>query len=193
MIAKRVLFFNTIAFALLLTSCGGSDGSVSENDTHENISPGEVLYEFKNCKASSEGPAVCKGYAAMAVCGNYEISDFYDPENGYWDYDEIVEKIGDLDNWEHAGTGDDQEALDRAQEAANNGKAAIAVSLEDGKENVAVIVAGEQKASGSWGVKCPTVAFFFPNRPDDSFIDKTLNYAFTDPDEVEIYIRKYEE
>jgi len=171
----------------LFAACGGS----SNSGTHPKLDLEDVREAFIECKAETEDIRSCKSYVARAINGHFQIADFNHPETkgDYVDYDEIAAIVDASGDWRKVGEADDQDALDEVQQHANNGKPALAISTQPGVGNVALIVKGEQVKSTSWGLNCPTAAIFFPNRPEKSFIGKTLNYAWSNPEGIELYVR----
>lgn len=143
----------------------------------------QVVAEFKECKANSDAAHGCKDYPAKAICTIYGINDFMTGPGSYMDYDEIEANL--TGDWQMVGMAGNQEAHNAAQNAANEGRAAFAI----GKGNVAIIISGEQTKSSGWGVKCPNAASMFMSNPEGSFIGKTINYAWSDPADVKIYVR----
>ncbi|MGD1844353.1 MAG: hypothetical protein ACFB10_03055 [Salibacteraceae bacterium] len=122
----------------------------------------------------------------------FGIADFADKkaDGGYVAIENIMATVEASGSWEKLGPATDQSALDQAQQYANDGKAAIAVSDQEGIGNVAIIMAGEQEGSGSWGgLKCPNSASFFMKGHKGSYVGKKLSYAWGKPDGIWIYVR----
>ncbi len=183
--------------AMLVFMACGSDSEEEQNavgqiveEAVEERSLEELVEAFKECQANKEGPYDCQNYIARAACSYYGICDMtYAADNSFWSYEEVVDAMAEFDEYELIGDADDQDACDEAQKLANEGTAVFAVNTSEKKRGAALVIKGETTMSNSWGVKCPVVAFFFPNRPEDSFVGKGLNYAWSSPDNVKLYYR----
>lgn len=180
---------------VFLAACGGNseeevaDGQVVPEAVEER-SLEELVEAFKQCQANKEKVYDCQDFIARAACSYYGVCDMtYAADNSFYAYDEVVDAMAEFDEYELIGDADDQAACDEAQKLANEGTAVFAVNTSDGKRGAALVIKGETTMSNSWGVKCPVVVFFFPNRPEDSFIGKGLNYAWSSPDDVKLYYR----
>ncbi len=86
----------------------------------------------------------------------------------------------------------EQDALDNAQKMANEGFPVVAIKTDDKHKFTVLVIQGEQAKSGSWGLNVPNCAAFFPvsTRGLDSFINKTMNYAWSKPDNIQMWVRK---
>ena len=203
---KPVTLFAISLIALFFVACGGEDetnnsiidqvegtpasddgsGAVADFDI-PSVDVDGVVADFIACKESASESHACKYFPAKAICGLYGINDFRTGDHSYLDYDEVVENL-DMSLWEKAGRASSQETLDRAQAAANEGRAAFTVGNDYG--NIAIILPGTTSSSTKWGVKCPNSMSFFMSSPKNSFVNKGLNYAYQDKDGVTIYIRR---
>ena len=83
-----------------------------------------------------------------------------------------------------------QETLDNAQQMANDGFAVVAINIEDKHKLAIIIIEGELKKSGKWGLSAPQCAAFFPASGPKPFIHKTLNYAFSSPEGIQLWVKK---
>ena len=186
----RPLMLIFLAASLVFTACTG-DEKIRKKPVELDIN--DALKQFKECKENATEKFACKEFTSKALNGHYLISDFYHPEeeNAYLPVDEIFDMVEKSDDWVKLGDATDQKALDDAQKAANDNRATIAVSTKKGARHVAIIIKGDQAKSNSWGgLKCPNSASFFQNRPDDSYVGKTLNYAWSKPADIALYARK---
>ncbi|MBL4625210.1 MAG: hypothetical protein JKY42_08745 [Flavobacteriales bacterium] len=185
---KISIILFVFAGIICLLSCG--EGGSTEK--HPKLSLEDIRQEFIACKSEATEKHTCKEFVAKAINGNFEISDFNVPEKQgeYVDYDKIAAIVETSADWKKVGEATEQGAMDYVQKCANEGKPAIAISTKSGAGNIAIIVKGEQVKSTSWGLNCPTVAIFFPNQPEKSFIGKTLNYAWGKPDGISLYVRE---
>ena len=106
---------------------------------------------------------------------------------------EIQEHLEENSQWQLFGKGDDQAALQQAQELAYCKKAVIAIYLnEDRIGQLSYIIPGELSPSGSWGMRVPNSATFNASAPEKSYTEKGLSYSFPRRliPHVLIYIRK---
>lgn len=151
----------------------------------------ELLESFNYCRDNSENSMTCKYFIAKAICLYYNISDFERPDGQYMDFEEILPVVQSSGNWFRAGSASEQEALDRAVDAVENGQAAIAVSESDKFGHVVLILPGKKEKAPAWGgLNCPMVASFFMVPGLEPFIHKSIAYAWSKPDGIGIYIRK---
>lgn len=152
----------------------------------------DLLAEFNECiQSSTIGMIDCKHFTAKAICNFYEINEF-ETDNGYVNYEEMYDIIrGKFHTWELLGEATDQEVLQKAQEKANNGQATVAVSRKSVYGHVAMIVPGTLQKAPSWGgLDVPLCASFFLVKGLDSFIEKSLAYAWSSPHDIVIFYRK---
>jgi hypothetical protein len=166
--------------------------SGSSSSTYSAPSTGSidgVFNDFMSCKDNSTERASCKEFPAKAICTVYGISDLMNGEDSYVKYDELLANL-DMSKWEKVGQASDQSALDKAQAAANEGRAAFAIDEGDQYGNIAIILAGEAKRSTKWGLDCPNSASMFMGGHKYSYMNKGLNYAWKDNSDVYVYVRK---
>ena len=141
----------------------------------------QTLSEFKSCMAS-EGKLQCDGYTSKAIREVYNIKEFKNKadQSDMSPY-EIQQYASKSTEWVKLGPAYNSETLRKAQQLSNEGKAVIVV-LEDelpSNVHVSVILPGELQSSGSWGMRVPSVSAFFTHNPGNSFVDKSISYAYT--------------
>ncbi|WP_017729703.1 hypothetical protein [Nafulsella turpanensis] len=156
----------------------------------------DELVQFKACqKEVNNGINPCNEYIGQAVKAVYQLNDFYAAGKGrYMLVSEISHFLEESDQWVFLGHAYEEEALNKAQLYANENKAAVAVYLnEEGIGLVSIILPGEMKNSGTWGLPVPNSAAFFVYDPARSYIGKSLSYAFERRllKEVRLYGRQY--
>ncbi|MEQ9168773.1 MAG: hypothetical protein RLO12_21125, partial [Fulvivirga sp.] len=73
------------------------------------------------------------------------------------------------------------ETLVKAQELSNSGKAVLVVLKGDtpADAHVSLLLPGDLQNSGSWAMRVPNVSAFFTHNPDNSFVNKSISYAYT--------------
>ncbi len=149
-----------------------------------------LLSEIKGCSAPVIGDNPCNTVTARAVMAVYGIDDFADGTGGALGVKQLIATVKNSDSWTELGAADSQDALDAAQEAANAGRAVVAVLEEEPTGHVALILPGELGPSGKWAAQVPNSASFFLNTPGRSFVGKTLAYAFKEKTMVRLFAKK---
>jgi hypothetical protein len=176
---------------LLILSADTTRGQSVNSNWKESLSL--FLDEFMKC--TSSGGAPCSKFIGESVQKVYKISDFYAQENErYMTVSEIASFLKNSKQWSLLGPSYQQATLTTAQTYANEKKAVVAVYLNSaGVGHVALIIPGELRPSGSWGLSAPSAASFFPAEPEKSFVDKALSYGFAKNmlKDVLIYGRNY--
>lgn len=173
-----------VLFVLAFVGC-------EEEKVMNKVAIEQLITEFESCKSTHpDDRTACKHFTAEAICKYNAIDDLKDEEGHYIDYHEIYDFVNGNSGWTFLGNGNDQSVLDNAQDLANKGYAVIAIDSDDKHKFCALIVEGEQKKSGSWGLNAPNSAAFFPGSKPESFVNKTLNYAFRNPETLEIFVNK---
>ncbi|WP_430412051.1 hypothetical protein [Kordia sp.] len=145
---------------------------------------------FKNCKANSSNRNDCRNSITKMISEFYDISDFKNEAGDYVIYDSIQPIIKKSENWVKLGNANDQEVLKKAQEAANNGNATIAVDVSESYGQIAMIIPGKLTNSGSWKLKVPNTTALVNYDATKSFMKKSLAYAFKSMDNIVLYSKK---
>jgi hypothetical protein len=153
------------------------------------------LEDFLKCTGSPSDGKSCTKFIAESLRKVYKINDFYTQNTGqYMTVNEITSFVKNSEQWALLGHSYEQTTLATAQTHANAKKAVIAVYQNaSGIGHVALIVPGELRPSGSWGLNVPAAASFLPTEPEKSFVDKGLSYGFAKNmlKDVLIYVRNY--
>lgn len=170
---------------LIIISCGGEKA--------ETVSIGKesiehLLDEYEDCQDDAESAMDCKDFTAKAISKYYGVEDLKKDEQ-YIDYHDIYDFVSASGAWSNLGDADDQGVMDQAQQFANEGVPVIAIDTDDKHKLTVLIIAGEQASSSKWGVKVANAAAFFPKNGPEPFINKTLNYAWSSPDDIEVWVR----
>jgi hypothetical protein len=139
----------------------------------------QILEQFQQCTASPDKSA-CNNYTGEALNKVYKVNDFYSQQSKrFMTASEIATFLKGSSHWKSLGQPFDQKTLNAAQEHANSKKAVVAVFMNaQGVGHVAIVVPGELKPSGSWGLNVPPAASFLASDPAKSFVDKGLSFAF---------------
>jgi hypothetical protein len=153
------------------------------------------LNDFLKCTGASTDGTKCVSFVGESILKVYKINDFFSQKSGrYMSVNEIANFLKDNNQWTPIGHAYEQTTLNTAQEYANAKKAVVAVYLNaSGIGHVVMILPGELRASGSWGLSVPAAASFFPTEPDKSFVDKGLSFGFAKNmlKDVIVYGRRY--
>ncbi len=171
------------------------DPSVIANDSLSKkfvprLSPRELLENFTYCQDHAESELMCKFYTAKAICDYFGINDFKKGEI-YLDYEEIIDEVNGDNGWVKIGEATDQKNLEKAQLLANRGKATIAIDIKSKYGHVVLITKGNLEKAYSWkGLLAPSCASFFMVKNVNSFINKSLAYAYSTPEGVYLYTKK---
>ena len=150
-----------------------------------------LLQEIAECQPPVANTDPCSFITSRAIKAVYGISDFEitGQSNWFMSASGIINFVSESADWTDLGNANNQEALSKAQEAANAGKATLAILMEKPQGHVVVILPGKLTPSGKWGVSVPNSASFFLNVPKLSYVGKPLSYAFKESANVEIFSR----
>ncbi|MCB0402241.1 MAG: hypothetical protein KDD41_09175 [Flavobacteriales bacterium] len=180
----KLIPISFLAAIVLLVGCSRDVTTVNiEKESIEHL-----IDEYDDCQSSAENALSCKDFTAKAISKYYGVEDLM-VEGKYINYDEIYDFVDGSDAWRNYGKASRQVVLDNAQKFANEGVPVIAINTSDDNKFVVLIIEGEQSKSSKWGVNVPNCAAFFPKNGPEPFINKTLNYAWSSPDGVEIWVR----
>ncbi len=146
---------------------------------------------FKNCKANSTSRNDCRNSITKMISEFYNIGDFKNANGDYVVYDSIQSIVKKSENWIQLGKANDQEALNKAQEAANNGNATIAIDVSETYGQVAMITPGKLTTSGSWKLKVPNTTALVNYDASKSFMNKSLAYAFKSTENIVLFSKSH--
>ena len=190
---KSIYLFITLLIGGFMVGCGPSaeekEKEVNEISAKKRLTIETILEEYNDCSANSESRNDCKNFTARAICEYYGIDDLK-IDGEYVEYHAIFDFVTTDATWKNLGLATVQESLDNAQQMANDGFPVVAIDTEDKHKLAIIIIEGEQVKSGSWGLNAPTCAAFFPASGPEPFIHKTLNYAFSSPEGIQLWVRK---
>jgi len=145
---------------------------------------------FKQCKAEATDRNDCRNSITKMITEFYNIGDFRAKDGGFVVYDSIQPIVKQSNDWTKLGAANDQEALNKAQKAANAGKATIAIDISQTYGQVAMIIPGKLTTSGSWKLKVPNAAALVNYDASKSFMNKSLSYAFKSAENIVLYRKK---
>ena len=194
----KIVFLISIGVVLLACSDNDKKSFTTLDDQGNPIMTKEkmlvmdnLVTEFIACRNSStQNLHDCKYFIAKALCEFYQIDDFK-KGNSYVDYQEMHDIIlGKFGTWSYVGLASNQEALEKAQEYANNSQATVAVSVKSDYGHVAIILPGSLSQAPSWkGLQVPVSASFFMTMRLEPYSGKSLAYAWSSPEDIKIFTK----
>jgi hypothetical protein len=195
-----------IAAVLLLVACKNdtkSKKSTSQKETPTKAETKEVtlptnqeqflsttIAYFKQCKAESTNRNDCRNSITKMITEFYNIGDFRAKDGGFVIYDSIQPIVKLSNDWVKLGAASNQEVLDKAQQAANEGKATLAIDVSETYGQVAMIIPGKLTKSGSWNLQVPNAAALVNYDAEKSFMDKSLAYAFKSAENIVLFSKR---
>ena len=186
---KKVYFLAAVLFGGLMVGCGPTEEEKKEESKQKRIKIETILEEYNDCNANAENRNDCKNFTARAICEYYGIDDLK-KDGEYVEYHDIFDFVTKDASWKNLGMATEQVTLDNAQKMANDGFPVVAIAVEDKHKLAIIIIEGELKKSGKWGLSAPQCAAFFPASGPKPFIHKTLNYAFSSPEGIQLWVKK---
>lgn len=144
-----------------------------------------ILDKVNNACQAYPPQEYCNVFVGQAISDMFGIDDFKQngSATGFYDANTIVTNLFTIwsDKWENLGTGDSQDALGKAQDAANSNRCVIAVwqnPTSGAPGHLALILPGQLSASTSWGLNVPNAANFAMNAPSLNFVCDKLSRGF---------------
>jgi hypothetical protein len=181
----KKVFFCAVCLMFSLSAALPQDCKKTEYGADPQKYMETALQKFTGCQLPLDN--TCRAALAQALEQIYGVKDFV-ADSKYATPAEIGKKAAA--EWEHLGAATDQEALKKAQAAANCGRATIAVMASDTGGHVAIILPGPLTPSNGWKLSVPNSASFFTHSPGKSFAGKPLSYSFPKAEGIEIYAKK---
>ena len=138
----------------------------------------EAVYsKFLSC--SNEYGDKCRNYTSELISSVYGIMKLKSGDR-FMSNAELAIHISESENWQLLGPAYKHEVLAESQRLANESKPVVAVYRDefDRLMHVAVVLPGEMKQSGTWGMLVPNSVSLAVYDSDHSFINKGLSYAF---------------
>jgi hypothetical protein len=99
---------------------------------------------------------------------------------------QVAETVLDSGGWTELGTAADQAALSKARDMATGGLPVVAVY----GGMVALVMPGDLFPSQRWSRNVPLAVGARVDQPDASVYGKGLNFLFSDPETVTLYVHK---
>lgn len=149
----------------------------------------EVVQSFIECKSAATERSHCRNEITRLISETHNLEEFKDSEQNYVIYDSIQPIVERSDKWKNIGIATNQEVLNKAIEHANNGGAALIIDTSETYGHVVMLKPGEAYPSGSWNMELPNVMSLFNAKPENSFYDKSLSFAFKKSDDLHVYLR----
>lgn len=141
----------------------------------------KTFAEFKGCNTSAD-KTICQSFTAKGVRSMYNINDFY-AASSKTDMTpfEMLETISKSSKWTKLGMAYEGSVLSKAQDLSNAGKTVLVIYKGESPSDthISIVLPGALQTSGSWGIKVPNVAAFFTHKPENSFVNKGLSYAYS--------------
>ncbi|MDY8135254.1 hypothetical protein [Aquimarina sp. 2201CG5-10] len=150
----------------------------------------DIIQDFIQCKEKASERTDCRNRITQVISETYDLSEFNDPKLGFVIYDSIRPIIEASTYWQKIGTATDQETLNKATEHANNGGLSLIIDTSTDYGHVVMILPGDIKKSGSWNMNLPDVLSLLNYKPEKSFYNKSLSYAFEKSEDLQIYTRQ---
>lgn len=150
---------------------------------------GYLKSAINDCTAAGPDRTVCRHFTGEALVRLFGIGDFCNESRCLKAVEIEWELRNNPDKWGALGTANDQKVLDKARELSANGKAVIAVQNNDDRGQIALIMPGAAVPSGKWGLNVPIAVAARVDRPEASVYGKGINWLFSDPAQVTIYVR----
>lgn len=171
----------------------GSIDTLSISDTLINkgkVTMQEILESFRYCKETAENELQCKYFISKAIDDYFGVKDFM--VNGeYLNFEDILFAVRSNPKWKSLGMAKSQASLDEAQRIANNGKPVLAIHTGSKFGHVVIVMPGKLEKAMSWGnLNCPQVASFFMVQDYESFVDKSIAFAWSSPEGIELFARE---
>ena len=135
--------------------------------------------------AGGEAPDACRYFPARALDRLFGIEQMCKGEScsNHW---QVAETILDGEGWTELGSASDQATLTKARDMAAGGLPVIAVY----GGMVALVMPGKLFPSQRWSRNVPLAVGTRVDQPDASIYAKGLNFLFSDPQTVTLYVHK---
>ncbi len=135
--------------------------------------------------AGGEDLGACRYFPARALDRLFGIEHMCEGETcaNHW---QVAESVLEGDGWTELGSATDQAALSKARDMATGGLPVVAVY----GGMVALVMPGQLFPSHRWSRNVPLAVGARVDQPDASIYAKGLNFLFSDPETVTLYVHK---
>ena len=171
----------SFAALLLLPGFASAQDVWAKND-------GYLKSAINECTVAGAERTVCRNFTGEALNRLFGIGDFCTDSRCKLAVEIEWEIRNNPGKWAALGAANDQAVLDKARELAAT-RAVVAILKEDDRGQIAIVMPGAAIASGRWGLKVPIGVGARVDRPEASVYAKGLNWLFTDPAKVVVYVR----
>jgi len=167
---------------LLALLAAGAGTSAAETTWTRNAS---WLEQQISACATGEDPVVCRYFPARALDRLFGLEELCDGDAcvNPW---RVAELAIEGDAWSPLGKADDQAVLARAQQMAAGGLPVVAIY----GGMVALVMPGNLFPSERWRRNVPLAVGTRVDDPEASVYGKGLNFLFSDPSQVSLYVHK---
>ncbi len=167
-----------------------ASAGVSSDETKVAVEYHTVVKNFIECKSAATERSHCRNEITRLISETHGLEEFKDSEQNYVIYDSIQPIVKRSDKWKNIGAATDQEVLNKGIAHANNGGAALIIDTSETYGHVVMLKPGEAYPSGSWNMQLPNVLSLFNAKPENSFYDKSLSFAFKKSDDLHVFVRE---
>jgi hypothetical protein len=178
----RILRVLPVALAILMPLHAHAEDTWVSNDAY-------LRSAIRDCTAAGPDRTACRHFPGEALVRLFGIGDFCTESRCLKAVEIEWELRNNPDKWGVLGAANDQAVLDKARELSANGKAVIAVQNSDDRGQIGIIMPGAAVPSGKWGLNVPIAVAARVDRPEASFYGKGINWLFSDPARVTLYVR----
>jgi len=165
-----------------------SAGTATAAGTTWDKNAGWLRNQIESC-AQRAGAFTCTYFPARALNQLFGIDAFCDADRCRRAH-EIAAEIAQDAQWIALGKASDQAVLTQAQEMATGGLPVIAVQVSADTGLIAIVMPGKAVTSQSWRRKVPLAVGARLDRPEASVYGQGLNFLFSDPAKVTLYVQK---
>lgn len=150
------------------------------------------LGELMKCEVGNKTNDLspCNTFASRGLEAIYGVKDFKTGKSSHLSANDMWKEVHEPKSpWKEIGPVLDEHNNLCAQSLANAGLPVMAMRYKKGHGHVALVIPGEPKDSGTWGIKTANSAsFFYRETPEEiysksqGYLDKALSAAFTKED-----------
>jgi hypothetical protein len=147
---------------------------------------GWIEEQIEDC-AEGWDTAACRYFSARALNRLFGLADVCSGESCMSPV-QLAEQIAKGGPWAQLGAATEQSVLTQAQQMATGGLAVVAVNASVGW--VVLVMPGDLYPSQRWRRNVPVAVGTRLDQPDASVYRQGLNFLFSDPSKVTLYVHK---